>query len=131
MICTDNEHLIITVKSSPVKKTEETGTGLPVKDLFGGIEEEALVEFSPAISYQKTGYVKYSLDFCGLNGTHVEDRRNPTALEKTFKFWEIFESYQNSTCRAWRNKNQNIAPQHCKNSKTNTWSFFSKQIWHF
>ena len=117
MNCTDNEHLIITVKSSPVKKTEETGAGLPVKDLFGGIEEEALVEFSPAISYQEIGYVKYSLDFCGLNGTHVEDRRNPMALEKTFKFWEIFESYQNSTCRACQNKNKNIAPPCCKNSE--------------
>ena len=81
----DNEHLIIAVKSSPVKKPEETGAGLPVKDLFGGIEEEALVEFSPAISYQEIGYVKYSLDFSGLNGTHVEDRRNPTALATTFK----------------------------------------------
>ena len=85
MNCTDNDHLIITVKSSPVKKTEETGAGLPVKDLFGGIEEEALVEFSSAISYQEIGYVKYSLDFCGLNGTHVEDRRNPTALATTLK----------------------------------------------
>ena len=35
---TGNEHLIITVKSSPVKKTEETGAGLPVKDLFDGIQ---------------------------------------------------------------------------------------------
>ena len=85
----DNEHLIIAVTSSPVKKTEETGAGLPVKDLFGGIEEEALVEFSPAISYQEIGYVKYSLDFCGLNGTHVEDRRNPTALATTFKILAV------------------------------------------
>ena len=86
MNCTDNEHLIITVKSSPVKKTEETGTGLPVKDLFGGIEEEVLVEFSPPISYQEIDYVKYSLDFCGLNAGTLEDRRNPTALETAFKF---------------------------------------------
>ena len=69
-----NKHLLIAFTSSPVKKTEETGAVLPVKDLFAGIEEEALVEFSPAISYQEIGYVKYSLDFCGLNGTHVEDR---------------------------------------------------------
>ena len=86
MNCTDNEHLIITVKSSPVKKTEETGTGLPVKDLFGGIEEEALVEFSPAISYQEIGYVKYSLDFCGLNDIQAGNRCKPTALQTAFKF---------------------------------------------
>ena len=86
MNCTDNEHLIITVKSSPVKKTEETGAGLPVKDLSGGIEEEALVEFSPAICYQEISYVKYSLDFCGLNAAMLEDRRNPTALATTFEF---------------------------------------------
>ena len=85
MNCTDNEHLIITVKSSPVKKTEETGAGLPVKDLFGGIEEEALVELSPAISYQEIGYVKYSLDFCGLNDIQAGNRRKPTALQTAFK----------------------------------------------
>ena len=86
MNCTENEHLIFTVKSSPVKKTEETGTGLPVKDLFGGIEEEALVEFSPAISYQEIGYVKYSLDFCCLNDIQAGNRRKPTALQTAFKF---------------------------------------------
>ena len=85
MNCTDNEHLIITVKSSPVKKTEETGAGLPVKDLFGGIEEEALVEFSPAISYQEIGYVKYSLDFCGLNTSTLENRRKPRPSERPFE----------------------------------------------
>ena len=89
MNCTDNEHLIITVKSSPVKKTEETGAGLPVKDLFGGIEEEALVEFSPAISYQIIDYVEYILEFAGLNAMHGEDRRNQTALETAFKFWAM------------------------------------------
>ena len=111
MNCTDNEHLIITVKSSPVKKTEETGTGLPVKDLFGGIEEEALVEFSPAISYQEIGYVKYSLDFCGLNGTHVEDRRNPTALATTFKLWPLTSQPLNPTEILLVVKNKNIAVQ--------------------
>ena len=69
-----------------LKKTEETGAFLPVKDLFAGIEEEALVEFSSAISYQEIGYVKYSLDFCGLNATMLEDRRNPMALATTFEF---------------------------------------------
>ena len=97
MNCTDNEHLIITVKSSPVKKTEETGAGLPVKDLFGGIEEEALVEFSPAISYQKIGYVKYTLDFCGLNADKHEDRRNPTALDTAFKFSAMTSQALNPT----------------------------------
>ena len=45
MNCTDNEHLIITVKSSPVKKTEETGAGLPVKDLFVRIQMQTHVNF--------------------------------------------------------------------------------------
>ena len=85
MICTDNEHLIITVKSSPVKKTEETGAGLPVKDLFGGIEEEALVEFSPAISYQIIDYVEYNLEFAGLNAISDRNRRKPTGLQTAFK----------------------------------------------
>ena len=35
----DNEHLIIAVKSSPVKKPEETGAGLSVKDLFDRIQK--------------------------------------------------------------------------------------------
>ena len=86
MNCTDNGHLIITVKSSPVKKTEETGAGLPVKDLFGGIEEEALVEFSPAISYQEISYVEYTLDFCGFNAMQVGNRRKPRTSERPFKF---------------------------------------------
>ena len=109
MNCTDNEHLIITVKSSPVKKTEETGAGLPVKDLFGGIEEEALVEFSPAISYQEIGYVKYSLDFCGLNDIQAENRRKPTALQTAFKFWAVTSQYLNPTEILLVVKNKNIA----------------------
>ena len=93
-IDTDNLHLIITVKSSPVKITEETGAGLPVKDLFGGIEEEALVEFGPAISYQEIGYVKYTLDFCGLNAIQAGNRRKLGPSEWPFKIWANFESYQ-------------------------------------
>ena len=82
----DNEHLIIAVKSSPVKKTEETGADLPVKDLFDGIQKWTLVELSPAISYQVIGYVKYTLDFCGFNAIQAENRRKPTALETAFEF---------------------------------------------
>ena len=65
MNCTDNEHLIITVKSSPVKKTEETGAGLPVKDLFGGIQHQTLLKVSSLITYQVVGYIKYTLEFAG------------------------------------------------------------------
>ena len=67
MNCTDNEHLIITDKSSPVKKSEETGAALPVKDLFVGIQKQTYVELSCLVTYQVVPYVKYNLDFCGLN----------------------------------------------------------------
>ena len=63
----DNEHLIIAVKSSPVKNSEETGAGLPVKDLFDRIQKKAPAEVSPAISYRVIGYVEYNLEFSGLN----------------------------------------------------------------
>ena len=70
---------------------------MPVKDLFAGIEEEALVEFSPAISYQEIGYVKYTLDFCGLNAIQVGNRRKPTALGAAFKFWAMTSQALNPT----------------------------------
>ena len=63
MNCTDNEHLIITVKSSPVKKSEETGAALPVKDLFDGIPKRTYVELNCLVTYQVVPYVKYNLDF--------------------------------------------------------------------
>ena len=83
---------------------------MPVKDLFAGIEEEALVKFSPAISYQEIGYVKYSLDFWGLNTGMLEDRQNPTALKRTFKLWAMTSQSLNPTeSLLVHNKNKNIA----------------------
>ena len=99
----DNEPLIIAVKSSPVKKPEETGAALPVKDLLVGIPKRTYVELTCLVTCQVVPYVKYNLNYFRFNGTHVEDRRNPTALATTFEFLSndvtIFESYRNSTCR--------------------------------
>ena len=85
MNCTDNENLIITDKSSPVKESEETGASLPVKDLFVGIQKQTYVELSCLITSQVVGHVKYTLDFCGLNATQVGNRRKPRPSERPFK----------------------------------------------
>ena len=71
--------------SSPVKKSEETGAALPVKDLFVGIQKQTYVELSCLITSQVVGHVKYTLDFCGLNAIQAGNRRKPTALQTAFK----------------------------------------------
>ena len=55
------------------------------------------MKVSPALSYQKIGYVKYNLEFCGSNADKLEDRRKPTALVTTFKFWAMTSQYLNPT----------------------------------
>ena len=82
---TCNQHFIITAQSSPVKKSEETGAALPVKDLFPGIPKQSYVEISCLVTYQVVGYVKYTLEFCGLNAMQAGNRHKPTALLADFK----------------------------------------------
>ena len=105
---TYNGHLIISDTSSPVKKIQETGASLPVKELFDGIYKEALVKFSPAISYQEIGYVKYNLEFCGSNAGKLENRRKPTALKTAFKFWAMTSQALNPIEILLVDKNKNI-----------------------
>ena len=105
----DNEHLIIAVKSSPVKKPEETGAALPVKDLFVGIPRRPYVKLTCLVTCQVVPYVKYNLNYFRFNGTHVEDRRNPTALATTFEFWAMTSQSFNPTEILLVVKNKNIA----------------------
>ena len=81
----DNEHLIIAVKSSPVKKPEETGAALPAKDLFVGIPRRTYVELTCLVTYQEVPYVKYNLNYFCYDGRQGEDRRNPIASRAAFK----------------------------------------------
>ena len=131
----DNEHLIIAVKSSPVKKPEETGAALPVKDLFDRTQRKAPVELSSAISYQVIGYVEYNLEFSGLNAIQAGNRHKPTALATTFKLFSydvtIFVSYQNSSCRTCRNKTKTLLRYTVKIQIHNSIKFFHEDFVNF
>ena len=44
------------------------------------------MDLSPALSYQVIGYIKYNLEFAGLNAMQAGNRRKPTALQTAFEF---------------------------------------------
>ena len=67
------------------------------------------MNLSPALSYQVIGYIKYNLEFAGLNAIQAGNRRKPTALKTAFEFWAMTSQALNPIEILLVDKNKNIA----------------------